>query len=248
MKPKWIALFVPLLVIVALIGVSGLGPALAANPGDVLISEVLYDCPAGCTETAGQCEWVELYNNTGNPISLSEWEICDNQACDALPNYTIQPGEEVVIAAVQTYFEGCGYSCGNGHIQYLGQAIGNGLSNTADVVCILDENDTIIDQMNWQEPTIGGSSKCSSSSLWNPGINDVAEGHSLLRSPITQDTDTRDDFQDSNTPNPCQTPTGVILSNLTAHSTALRGLGITMAIVLLGIVGVGSVWLGRRQR
>jgi hypothetical protein len=219
----------------------------AADPGDVLISEVLYDCPGGCNENG--CEWVELYNDSGSSINLQNWEICDNNSCDTLPSYSLGVGESVVIAAVEADFSGCGYSCATGNIVYLGGNIGTGLNDTGDVVCILDESDNIIDQMNWEEPTIGGTSKCFSSLLWNPRVDDVQAGHSLERCPTNIDTNTAGDWQDQSSSNPCEVkPTAITLSSFTAYPIASQGslLHWQWAVgLVLGGVAVARRSLGR---
>ena len=54
----------------------------AANPGDVVINEVMYD-PLSSPD--GSYEWVELYNNTSTAITLTGWVISDAVNSDVLP-------------------------------------------------------------------------------------------------------------------------------------------------------------------
>jgi len=51
-------------------------PALAANPGDVIITEIMYN-PASNETAPAITEWVEVYNTTGSPIDLTGWYIAD---------------------------------------------------------------------------------------------------------------------------------------------------------------------------
>ena len=48
----------------------------AANPGNVIISEVAW---GGTTANASD-EWIELFNNTTSPIDLTNWTLNDANA------------------------------------------------------------------------------------------------------------------------------------------------------------------------
>lgn len=181
---------------------------LGASAGDILISEVLYDPPSGCG-TDQRAEWVELYNNTATAISLNGWQICDNNSCDSLPNYTVAAGQGVVISAYQTEFGNC-YACSSGHVQYLGAYIGGGLSNSGDRVYILDDTSPTpnrIDEMNYGSDT----------TYFSPACPDVNEGHSLEREPINNDTNTNSDWADQSSPSPCLDPNAVTLRFFSAQ-------------------------------
>ncbi len=54
----------------------------AASPGDVVISEVAWMGTTGSTSN----EWIELYNTTGSPISLTSWTLI---AVDGTPSVTL---------------------------------------------------------------------------------------------------------------------------------------------------------------
>jgi MYXO-CTERM domain-containing protein len=59
--------------------------ALAANPGDVVINEVAW---SGSVAAAGD-EWIELYNNTDQPVDLDGWVIVDDQGYATEATYTV---------------------------------------------------------------------------------------------------------------------------------------------------------------
>jgi hypothetical protein len=201
----------------------------AADPGDVLISEVLYDSPGTCDDP--NAEWVELYNNSGSSISLNNWQICDNTGCDTLPDYTVDAGEEVVVVAYQASFTNCGYSCASGHTIYLENRIGGyGLNNDGDRVYILDNSSNEIDAMSWDDDTYA----------FDPPCSDVSEGHSLERYPTNTDTNSADDWRDQSSPNPCETnPTAITLSSLTAHPTSPQPTFFRWQwLALVGAVGI----------
>jgi hypothetical protein len=57
--------------------VCGIGsPAFAANPGDVIMTEIMYN-PASNESAPAITEWIEIYNTTGSPIDLTGWYIAD---------------------------------------------------------------------------------------------------------------------------------------------------------------------------
>ena len=58
---------------------------LAASPGDVVINEVAW---SGSAAAAGD-EWIELYNNTDQPVDLDGWVIVDDQGYAGEATYAI---------------------------------------------------------------------------------------------------------------------------------------------------------------
>lgn len=66
--------------------------ARAANPGDVVINEVMQN-PAAVADASG--EWFELHNATTSPINIDGWTIIGG----ATESHTISAGGSLVIAA-----------------------------------------------------------------------------------------------------------------------------------------------------
>ncbi|MCX6028440.1 MAG: lamin tail domain-containing protein [Chloroflexi bacterium] len=205
----------------------------ATSAASILISEVLYDPPAGCTEPGA--EWVELYNAGSSAITLTNWQLCDASGCDTIPTSTIQPSQGLVIAGAQADFLGC-YTCGSGHVVYVADgAIGDGLGNDGDRVRLLDNNGIEIDAMSYGADTYA----------FTPACPDVGEGHSLERYPIQQDTNAAGDFRDQSNPSPCQNPTAVGLAGFAVRSSDWR-LALLPALVALGLGGL--LWSRRMRR
>ncbi len=182
----------------------------AAPPGgSLLISEVLYD-PAAA-EPDG--EWFEIYNPAAAGQSLAGYKIGDEETQGggegmfAFPSGAyIGPGQVAVIAR-----RGDAFTANHGFapafeledsdpaipdlIKYLAWATGSvTLSNTGDDLLLLDEADGLVDAMSWG----------SSTWAFDPSAPDVAQGHSLARSPAGADTDTAADWIDQPTPSPGQ--------------------------------------------
>jgi len=63
--------------------------ALAASPGDVVINEVAW---AGSVAGASD-EWIELYNNTDQPVDLDGWVIVDDQGYAGEATYAISSAD-----------------------------------------------------------------------------------------------------------------------------------------------------------
>jgi hypothetical protein len=178
--------------------------------GRLLVSEVLYD-PVG---TEPDAEFVEVYNAGGAAVDLSFYKIGDEETLGGNTEgmlifplgANIEPGQVVVVANMATIFQSTygfnpDYEMVDTHpsipdlAKYIDWASGDvNLHNDGDQVIILDSNNYIADAMSW------GTSNWA----FEPSATDVAEGHSLVRVPADQDTDTAGDWYDQEIPNPGQ--------------------------------------------
>ncbi len=168
------------------------GPSPTATPSAwprLLLSEVLYDAPQEGTDS--DFEWVEVFNPGEAVVSLAGWAVADNGGRDMLPAFDLRPGAYLVIAATADGFAANqpGFT---GNLIALGGAIGNGLSNSGDVVQLLAPDGTPADRMSYGDNTAAFSPPCP----------DVPAGQSLARVPSDQDTDTAADWAPQRAPNP----------------------------------------------
>jgi len=197
------------LLVLALLLSSQLSPLIGASSPTILISEVLYDPPG----TEPNDEWIEIFNNTSSPMELTDWTISDNLSTDVIsPTVTIPVGGCVVIAASEDFYTN--YPGFTGDIVFVADGrIGNGLGNAGDRLVLKDSEGTVIDQMSYGTDT----------TVFDPACPDVAEGHSLERSPANVDTDTAEDWIDQESPDPgsvtVPTPTPTATSTPTATPT-----------------------------
>lgn len=118
-------------------------PAVAANPGDLLVTEIMAD-PNDVNDTAG--EYFELYNRTPNPIALSGFVISDNSA-----NHTILAAGNPTIPAFGFFVVGITTNTGtNGGVPvnyaWPTMALGNG----GDEITIT-EGSTTICKATWND-------------------------------------------------------------------------------------------------
>lgn len=116
----------------------------------LLISEVYYNPIQTGTDT--KYEWVELYNNTDEPIDLINWSLTDNTSSIIFSDisYVIEPSSFLVIAAYKESFL-INFPDLDSEIKiiYLEHAIGNGLSNSSDVLKVSDNPEIIVDEVIW---------------------------------------------------------------------------------------------------
>jgi hypothetical protein len=109
---------------------------LAANSGEVVINEIAW---AG-SQDSGTDEWIELFNNSGRTIDLSNWVIVDDEAT----KYVIAEGNTI---APYGYFL----------IEHSEQAVANvqsdtvlslSLANSGDKLELKDASGNLIDSVN----------------------------------------------------------------------------------------------------
>ena len=175
-----------------------------------LISEVLFN-PSGQDDP--DQEWVELYNPTGQPISLAGWRLGDAAGLDdyeAMYQFpagaTIASRQFLVVAtnAERYYSEFHRYPDYElwGRVDHVPDLIrvagwGSGdfvLGNSGDQVLLLDEQSRPVDVLVWGEATYPNV-------VAHPGFD--TGGHSLERSPLWRDTDDCSaDFWERPFPNP----------------------------------------------
>ncbi len=165
----------------------------------VVINEVFYDVDDNHgdeDDNPHNDEWVELYNTTNQEISLHKWSLTDNNKTTTInANIKIPAHGFVVLAkAAQTWTY---WNIPSSAVKHpLGQNIGNGLSNSGDRLILKDSNGNEVDKVSWG----------TDSTVFNPAVGDVAEGHSIMRNPLGQDTDTAADWTDNSNPNPGTNP------------------------------------------
>lgn len=175
-------------------------PAPSPTPAPVVINEVYYDVAPDKGDEGNESnpdEWVELYNNTDQPVNLKDWSLTDNSGSDIISHantYIPANGFAVLAKSASTWAY---WSIPSSAEKIsLGQKIGNGLGNDGDRLILKDDNGVEIDAVSWGSNTYA----------FSPSVGDVAEGHSIARSPKGHDTNTSADWVDLATPNPGTNP------------------------------------------
>ena len=111
----------------------------------LMISEVLVDSHQAGEEAA--YEWLEIVNRSDEAVSLSGWQLEDNNAADLLPDFIVPAGAFVVIAATTDAF-----ATGSQPPLLLTLSdgrIGNGLANSGDRLVLRNPSGTAIDGVSW---------------------------------------------------------------------------------------------------
>ncbi len=158
----------------------------------VVINEVYYDVGTGKGSEVSPAndEWVELYNNTDQPINIKDWTITDNTSTTTIHANVDVPAFGFALLAKDantwTYWS---IPPGVEEVS-LGQEIGNGLANGGDRLTLKDDVENVIDQMSYGSDT----------TFFN--LTPVHEGHSWEREPDGKDTDTAGDFIEQTNPTP----------------------------------------------
>ncbi len=177
------------------------------GPLRLFISEVLYDPSEGDPNF----EWIELYNDNINPLSLTGYKLGDEETSGGgegmllFPEGTaILPGQTLVIANRAEDFKAQyqfspQFEMNDSDdqvpdmLRYSSWAGGSvNLSNSGDEVLLLSTQDELVDSLSWG----------SSNFAFDPSVPNVTEGHSLERYPPNSDSDTALDWRDQAHPAP----------------------------------------------
>ena len=154
-----------------------------------MINEVQYDPIQVGVDAA--FEWLELLNQTGRTVDLTDWGIADNHGVDYIASLQLPAGGFAVIAAGDGFYDNFPDFIGN--IVFIADgSIGNGLNNEGDCLVLMDSAGEMIDALSYGDDV----------SIMLPPCQDVAEGHSLERQPAGLDTEQASDFAGNGAPSP----------------------------------------------
>lgn len=135
----------------------------------IIINEIM---PNPATDEALN-EWVELYNNESIAINVSGWSIGDNADNDSIEGglynkegTIIAPlGFAIVTADATRAYNNFNASSDAVKLYSNDNSIGNGLSNSEDVIYIYDNNNNLIDKKEYHSTTEGFSWAFANNSL-----------------------------------------------------------------------------------
>ena len=169
---------------------------------NLLITEVFYN--ATNTVNKESYEWFEIYNPTTNAVVCTNWSVRDAApgAVDTLPDFTIAPGEFVIIAGRTNAFLSVYPAYAGQLLEVADGKIGSGLNvSPGDGVFLRNAAGSNVDAVSYR----------GSTAAFSPAVPAVAAGHSIERNPANNDTNTRNDWADQATPNPGTgtLPTGI---------------------------------------
>ena len=139
------------------------------NFGSVIINEIMYE------PDSANCEFIELFNNSQEPIELGGWQIEDedgNTVYVSEISKTLPPNSYYVVSADSSIFNNYMYLNNFENISIKNKSSLN-LSNSGELIFLKDFRGKIIDSIdyksNWQNTTLANT-KNVSLELINPKI------------------------------------------------------------------------------
>lgn len=158
-------------VLIVLIGTVLFTPAFAVSPGDIVITEIMYNPPESGIDSL---EYIEIYNTTSSDISLAGYIISD-QDDYSFPSDAFIAAHGYVVIAKDSLALKRNFGFSNAYNLNF-----DGLRNSGEKITLKDNNGTIIDEVTFDdtspwptEPDGNGPSLvlCDVSSDNNNGIN-----------------------------------------------------------------------------
>ncbi len=125
--------------------ISGL---VALGPGDLVVSEIMYNPDGATLGDDNNMEWVELYNASGETLSLGGLMLSDGNNQLFLQNHLMVPGEYVVFCANTGAFTEA-YGPGISIVGWDGTWIK--LSNQGDSVIIYTATGEVVDEVSYSD-------------------------------------------------------------------------------------------------
>jgi predicted extracellular nuclease len=140
--------------------------ALAANPGDIVINEIIQN-PSAVGDSDG--EWFELFNATDSPVNINGWTIRD----DDIDIHVIDNGGALEIPAGGYLVLGNNADTStNGGVSVAYEFPSNFyLGNSGDELVLLDETATEIDRVMWDDGATFPDPNGASMSLIDPALD-----------------------------------------------------------------------------
>ena len=172
------------------------------GPTNLVLSEVF----PGATPSQS---WFEIFNPTANPIALDGWSIRDARPgiTEALPSFTLQPGQFLVVSTSTNNFLAAYPSFTNSVVEVTNNFNSLGLNRYADGLFLIDSNNVTVDKISWGFDT----------SAFNPSVPYVTStSASMARVPANVNSRTAQDWVQQNVPDP---GSGNIQSGLASGTT-----------------------------
>jgi hypothetical protein len=120
----------------------------AMGPGDLVVSEVMYNPDGATLGDDDDMEWVELYNASGETLSLGGLMLSDGNNQLFLHEHLMLPDEYVVVCANIEAFSNA-YGTGCTMVGWDGSWIKQ--SNTGDSVIIYDLSGSVVDEVSYSD-------------------------------------------------------------------------------------------------
>jgi len=170
-------------------------PPPTPTPASVVINEVYYDVKDDDTRgTENKNEWIELYNNSNNPVNLKDWSLVEGAGTvkNINPNVSI-PAKGFIVLSHDHSTWSLYWSLPSGVSSINLTGSGEWLNNGGDKLILKNDKEEEVDLVAWGSYVPG----------WNLNAND---GKSIARKIKGVDTDSPDDWGVLDNPNPGTNP------------------------------------------
>lgn len=240
--------------------VGGANAAQTASPGDVVITEIMYN--AASSEATTQTQYIELFNTTGSAIDLSNWTIDDEDADgpNTIPAGTTIPsgGIIVITGSSQADFTG---AWGTASVSLLddGQTMfnmSNSPSATSEIIELRDAMSNLIDTVNYDDSAPWPTDNGASSIYLTVQVNDISNDNGANWASSTVGTGGAytatasgvwDSGADVGSPGVGYTPTAVSLQSITAPNQIIPMAVLTAGIIVLALFSMVILWQRRHS-
>ena len=122
-----------------------------AIPGDIIISEIMAD--PSPSVMLPPTEYLEIYNRSGKPLNLKNWNLSDGITKSIFPNIVIAPGSYMILCQVED----------TGLFKSYGETIGlkafPALTNEGKILFISDAKGTLIHGLEYSSGWYSGRFK-----------------------------------------------------------------------------------------
>jgi beta-lactamase superfamily II metal-dependent hydrolase len=182
----------------------------SATSDGVVFSEVFYDPPG--TETLR--EWIELYNNSAAAADIGGWTITDNNGLGT--TFTIPAGTTMTPNSYLTIAtDAAGFLALYGYNADIGDPSNTfpSLNNAGEALILKNSSAVVKDAIGWE----GGAGGGLPAGWGSTTLPNAPEGSTIVRSPVTTDTNTYADWAlATNNGNPQTQP--IVVSSITVTS------------------------------
>ena len=178
---------------------------------NVVINEVFYD-PSGDDNTAGNKEFIELYNNGGSPVDISRYKL--QMAGPVFRTGYWIPKDTIILA--NDYFliaEGetssvtpdlvAGLELQNGNYQAFYNNAWHSFTGPVDGVRLIDADGNVLDCLLYNAYPLGNQNNLDTTGWGNEtAYDDIPSGFSIRRVTVGADTDSLSDWETFTDPDP----------------------------------------------
>ncbi|MDR1115698.1 MAG: lamin tail domain-containing protein, partial [Tannerella sp.] len=144
--------------------------------GDVIINEVMAD-PTGLTDLA-ETEYVEIYNASGNDLSLSGWKFVYDSKESTLPDVILPSGGYAVL-----YRSGRDITVAPDALLLGMEKFPSALANTGKTIGLKSSKDLIIDEITYPKASPGESYERSDDGTWHLSTDEKGGTPGAVNSP-----------------------------------------------------------------